>query len=236
MQKVESVHILGVRIDNVTFDEAIERALQVLKGKKQTFFTTPNPEICLRAHSDSKYRDILNKSELNTPDGTGLLKLCPTLKERVTGSDLSKKLIQLSKKHAYSIFFLGASEESNRKTAEYATQNGALIAGRSSGDPDDPQVLTQIVKAEPDLILIAYGATRQEEWIMQNLTSLPSIKLAIGIGGSFDFISGTRTRAPKWMQKLSLEWLFRLIQEPSRWRRIWNAVVIFPLTVFFYKD
>lgn len=239
--KNNSVQILGVRIDNVTFDEAIQKALKVLKGKERKYFTTPNPEITLAALKNKKYQDILNESELNIPDGTGLLfasrflkaigKSKTVLKERVTGTDMTIKLTQLSSTEGFSVFYLGASEESNTKTIEYAKQHGAHVAGGYTSDINSKECIDAINKAQPDLLFVALGFPRQETWISENLSKLSSVKLAIGIGGAFDFIAGTRKRAPHLLQKLGLEWVYRLIQEPKRIRRIFNAVIVFPVKV-----
>ena len=245
----QNLHILGICIDAVTFDQAVEKAITTLKGTDQKYFVTPNPEIVLKGHANEQYGKILNGSSLNIPDGTGLLfaakflklfgKSTITLPERVTGVDLTTKLIQLSHSENFSIFFLGASEESNQKTIEFAKKHNAHIAERYTGSPHDPEGIKLIQKSKPDLVFVAYGAPKQEQWIADNLSKCPSIKLAIGIGGSFDFIAGTRKRAPLLFQKLRIEWLYRLIQEPSRWKRIWNATIVFPFRVFmsqFYSQ
>lgn len=239
--KNQSIYILGTRVDAVTFAQATRKAVDILKGKAQYYFATPNPEITLAASKDGQYKDILNKSSLNIPDGMGLLyaakllklldKTDVTLKERVTGTDLAIKLIQLSKYENFSIFFLGASSESNGKTIEYAKKYGAKVAGGFTEDLDSTKCFKAINKAKPDLLLVALNFPRQEKWIAANLRKLPSVKLAIGIGGAFDFIAGTRKRAPRFLRALGLEWLYRLFQEPRRFRRIWNATIVFPIKV-----
>lgn len=241
--KNQSIHILGTRIDAVTFAEATEKAIEILKGKKQHYFTTPNPEITLAADKDGQYKDVLNKSSLNIPDGMGLLyaskflkklgKSDIQLKERVTGTDLAIKLIQLSKHENFSIFFLGASDESNAKTIEFAKKNGAKVAGGFTENLDSAKCFKTINKAKPDLLLVALNFPRQEKWISANINKLPSVKLAIGVGGAFDFISGTKKRAPRALRALGLEWLYRLILEPRRLGRIWNATIVFPIKVLF---
>lgn len=238
-----SLYILGTRIDAVTFAEATEKAIEILKGKKQHYFTTPNPEITLAASKDGHYRDVLNKSSLNIPDGIGLLyaakllkllgKTDVTLKERVTGTDLAIKLIQLSKNENFAIFFLGASSESNAKTIEFAKGHGAKVAGGFTEDINSEKCMEAINKVKPDLLLVALNFPRQEKWIAANLPKLPSVKLAIGVGGAFDFISQARMRAPLILRKLGLEWLYRLILEPRRLGRIWNATIVFPIKVLF---
>ncbi len=172
------------------------------------------------------------KSLINIPfSKKSIYKVIP---ERVTGVDLLEKLASKTTK---SIFLLGAAPgiaETTKKELEkkYESIN---IVGYHSGTPrkkDEKEIISMINKAKPKLLFIAYGAPKQEEWIHRNLKKLPSVKLAIGIGGSFDFISGKTKRAPLWMQKTGIEWIFRLIQEPSRISRIYNATIKFPLRVF----
>ena len=240
--KQDSIQILGTRVDSITFKQAIEKAISILKGKTQHYFVTPNPEIILEAEKNKKFQKVLNQSTLNTPDGAGLLfaarflklseKSNTTLPERVTGTDLTIKLIQLSKAKGFSIFFLGASEESNEKTVKFAKKHKARVAGNYTGKPNDPKCLELIKKTKPDLVFVAFGAPAQELWIAKNLSKCKSVKLMIGIGGAFDFIAGTRKRAPTLFQKLGIEWLYRLIQEPRRIKRIFNAVIVFPIKVF----
>lgn len=241
--KNQSIYILGTRIDAVTFVEATEKAVKILKGRKQHYFTTPNPEITLAASKDDHYRDVLNKSSLNIPDGMGLLyaskflkklgKSDIQLKERVTGTDLAIELIHLSKNENFSIFFLGASSESNAKTIKFAKGHGAKVAGGFTEDVNSGKCIKAINKVKPDLLLVALNFPRQEKWISANINKLPSVKLAIGVGGAFDFIAQARVRAPLILRKLGLEWLYRLIREPKRIKRIFNAVVVFPIKVLF---
>ncbi|MBT6069172.1 WecB/TagA/CpsF family glycosyltransferase [Candidatus Peregrinibacteria bacterium] len=240
-------YILGTRINAVTFDETIKLAVSILEDKtmsepqKKHYFTTPNPEILLKANKDNSYKEILNGSSLNIPDGTGLIfasyflkligKSNTALRHRVTGSDLTIELIKKSKEHGYGIFLLGASKESNKLTTEFALKTGAKVVGNYTGKPNDPLCAELIKKSKADLVLIAFGAPAQEFCAVRYLEECPDLKLAIGIGGSFDFIAGTRQRAPHLFQKLGIEWLYRLIQEPRRIKRIINAVIIFPALV-----
>ena len=243
MKTTSHISILGVRIDNVTFEETLVYALKCLKGKSSNYFTTPNPEITLLAQKNPAYQKILNASALNTPDGTGLIYASKLLKlfgkskiflrERVTGTDLTIELIKRSKTYGYKIFFFGASKESNAKTQEFARRYGAHIAGDySGGDMEDEKLITRINQSKADLVLVALGAPKQELWISKHLKECPHVKLMIGIGGAFDFIAEARVRAPSPLRRLGFEWLYRLIQEPRRIKRIANAVFVFPMKVF----
>ncbi len=155
--------------------------------------------------------------------------------ERVTGVDLMNSICKSSryKKHLR-IFLLGGNE----KIAEITKDNlekqfpGINIVGTYSGRAEEEKTaIENIKKSHANILFVAFGAPKQELWISKNLRSMPNVKVAIGVGGAFDFIAKLKKRAPKWMQKSGLEWLFRLIQEPKRIKRIYNATVRFPLTV-----
>ena len=162
------------------------------------------------------------------------------LKERVTGTDLLKKIVGLSEKKAWQIFLLGASPGIAKKVIQKFSKiyPKAKFAGHFAGSPeadDEDEICELINQAKPDILFVAYGSPKQEFWIHHNLFKLNSVKVAIGVGGAFDFYAGKLKRAPKWMQKIGLEWLFRLIRQPKRIFRIWNATVRFVGLVFKEK-
>lgn len=156
--------------------------------------------------------------------------------ERITGVDLMKSVCAVSKQHKFPIFLLGAKTGVAEKVKEileirYPKIN---IVGVFSGSPseyDFPAIQALIAETQPKILFVAYGAPNQELWISKHLHELKSVKIAMGVGGAFDFIAGVKKRAPKWMQKIGIEWLYRLIQEPSRLKRIWNAAIRFPIKV-----
>jgi len=167
---------------------------------------------------------------------------CKTiLPQRVTGVDSMKQICSYCEQKKYSIFLLGGRENVANKTKNVLETwfPHIRIVGTYAGHPfteDDEEILTRINAVKPQILFVAFGSPKQELWIRTYLAQMPSIKVAMGIGGAFDFISGTIKRAPLWMQKTGLEWLYRLFQEPKkRIPRIWNAVVIFPLQVLLYK-
>jgi len=261
MQK--EIKVLGVRLNNVTMQEAIDIIFTNIKKQKKGYICTPNPEIVLEANNNPKYKDILNQSILNIPDGIGILwaathisrknsklqallslplitispdKFKKVLRERVTGIDLVQKITQRAAKNNNKIFLLGAAPGIAEITAEnLKLKYGKLkIVGTFAGSPhkkDIKEILDLINKSEAEILFVAYGAPAQEIWISKNLNKLETVKIAVGIGGSFDFIAGKQKRAPKWMQKLGIEWLYRLIKQPSRWKRIYNATIKFPYRV-----
>lgn len=162
------------------------------------------------------------------------------LRERVTGADLVQKICEKVAKENINCFFLGASPGIAKKAAEILEEKypGLSINGTYSGSPREEEmneIIKRIDESDADILFVAYGAPAQELWIAKAIKKLKTVNIAIGIGGTFDFISGIRKRSPKWMQKLGLEWLYRLIQEPSRWKRIYNATIKFPIKVIFSK-
>lgn len=158
------------------------------------------------------------------------------LQERVTGADLVETICKKTTKENINFFFLGASPGVAKKAAEILEKKypGVSINETYAGSPKDEEmdeIIKMIDKNDTDILFVAYGAPAQEIWISKAMRKLKSVNIAIGIGGTFDFISGKRVRSPKWMQKLGLEWLYRLIQEPTRWKRIYNATIKFPMKV-----
>lgn len=158
------------------------------------------------------------------------------LGQRVTGVDLVQSLLKKAAHNDIRCFFLGAKPGIAQKAADKMEKKypGLSIVGTYAGSPapaEQKKIITIINKARPDILFVAYGAPSQEQWIAQALPSLTTVSVALGIGGTFDFIAGKRKRSPRWMQKIGLEWLYRLIQEPSRWKRIYNATIRFPYVV-----
>lgn len=153
--------------------------------------------------------------------------------ERVTGVDLMKSICSVSRRTKTPIFLLGAQPGIAAKTKEVLEEKypGITIVGTFPGTPffdDFPRIQSLLAETRPEILFVAYGSPSQELWIARHLHELRSVKIAMGVGGAFDFIAGVHKRAPQWMQKLGLEWLYRLIQEPARIKRIWNATVRFP--------
>jgi N-acetylglucosaminyldiphosphoundecaprenol N-acetyl-beta-D-mannosaminyltransferase len=269
MQK-EKIKIFGVKFDEIDFKEALNESLAYAQDSHQHFIATPNPEILLEARKNAKFKDILNSSSMNIPDGTGVLwaakymqisqksksKLVKitkwflsiisiaiypkyihnVLKERVTGVDLMEKICEAGAKKGLKIFLLGASIETGKKAKEVLEKKykSIKIVETFSGSPkekDENEIIKKINQHSPAILFVAYGAPAQELWIKRNIKHMPSVKLAMGVGGAFDLIAGGKKRAPKWARKIGIEWLFRLVQEPKRVRRIFNATIKFPIRI-----
>ncbi len=236
------MYILGVRIDNLSKTEALMKIERFLYSDKQNFLTTPNPEFLVAAKKDEEFKNILNKADLSLADGFGLMLAAKhqgePLKERITGSDLIWDIAKLANEKNKSIFLLGGKDNVAELTAEKLKQKfpglkiKAFGGGELSPKKENDEEIAEVNKFSPDILLVAMNFVNQEKWIYQNLSRMPSVKLAAGLGGTFDFISGKSKRAPKLMRQIGLEWLWRLILEPWRWKRICNAVFKFGWFVF----
>lgn len=234
------IDILGIKIDKITSAETINRIGSFLNSNNNHYIVTANPEIAVHAHKDREYRDIVNNADLVVPDGIGLLfasKILSrkeTLNERTQGIDLIYKIAKNFDNPAQKIkiFFLGSRGEGAKLAAQKIKKNfpNIEISGFFAGDASeegDRVAVSIINQSKPNILLIAYGAPKQEKWIARNLKKLPTVRLAIGVGGAFDMISGKITRAPIWMRNAGLEWLWRLAKEPTRIGRIYNATIKF---------
>lgn len=205
----------------------------VLKSDAR-WIVTANPEILLAAKRDKIYRDSLNHADLRMADGVGLTLVARfkghTL-HRVTGVDLAEAIVKTAKKIA---LIGGAGDTAKRALKNLGIKNGIALQGGTvnadgTGDAQNDEALHQLILEAPDVVLVAFGHPKQERWIAKNLPNLPSVRRIIGVGGAFDYWAGNTPRAPKWLRTIGLEWLFRLFHEPHRLKRIWNAVVVFPL-------
>jgi N-acetylglucosaminyldiphosphoundecaprenol N-acetyl-beta-D-mannosaminyltransferase len=237
------IRILDIPIDGVTRQEALDRVEEYLEKPGQRLITTPNPEMLVEAAKDARFREALQKADLAIPDGNGLLLAArmrgKRLPERVTGTDLVDDIAGLAARRGDKVFLLGAAPGVATEAAEALTKKypGLIVAGAESGgqvERDqagipmiDDHELVKLIRAEPDILFVAFGHGKQEEWILEHLSRLPTVRVAMGVGGAFDFIAGRVRRAPAFMRRLRLEWLWRLILQPRRLKRIWNAVFVF---------
>lgn len=222
------IDILGIKVSDVTGEEALARIEQFVTDGRPHLVTTVNPEFIVAAQTDAAFAQILNQADLNLADGQGLLwaarLLGVSLTERVTGVDTLVRLAELSARQGYAIYLLGAAEGVAEAAAQVLKSRfpGLRVVGTYAGSPapdEDDGIVERIRRADPQLLFVAYGAPRQEQWIVRNMPLL-QVPVAMGVGGAFDFISGKTPRAPAWVQRLGLEWLHRLAHQPWRWRRM----------------
>ena len=231
------IHLLGVPIDAVTKVKALDRMHAMLNAGGRHHVVTPNNEMLVAASRDPHFHAVLQRSALNLPDSTGLILMARLrgirIPERVTGTDTMQALCaSLSSDHP--VFLLGAAPGIAERAAEILKQHNSnlRIAGTYAGSPreeDAPEIIRCINGASPHILFVAYGAPAQDLWIDRHLKDLPTVRVAMGVGGAFDFIGGVQKRAPTWMCSIGLEWLWRMMREPSRLPRIFTAVVVFPL-------
>ena len=225
---VRSVDVLGVRVDDVTLSEALDICHACIRSGEPHRVVTPNAEFVMAARRDSAFRKMLNDSTLAIPDGAGLLlagRLLGTpLRQQVAGTDLADEMAGLCAREGYRLFLLGAAPGVADLAARRleARHPGLTVAGTLAGNANptaDDETRAQLRQAgRIDALLVAYGAQKQEAWIDRNQAAL-GIPLAIGVGGALDFFSGRVPRAPLLMRRAGLDWLFRLIVQPWRWRR-----------------
>jgi len=223
------VKLLNVPIDCLSMERSVERVSELIGAGRPRRVITLNPEILYRAVlSDHSLFDLINKADLVTADGEGIVwagRVAGTpFPERVTGIDLMLRLVERAATEGWKIYLLGAAPGVAEEAAEKLTRRfpGLQVAGTRHGyfKPDEEAGIAQAIKqTAPQLLFVALGAPAQEMWIDRHIEDIGPV-VAVGVGGSLDVISGRVARQPLWMQKLKIEWLGRLISEPSRWRRM----------------
>ena len=220
------IDVLSVNIDDVTSAEAVEAGMTMLREEKFHYVVTPNPEFILAAKKDDAFRTVLNKADLALPDGIGVVYaakiLGRPLKGRSPGVDFAQGLMEKLAQTGDKLFLLGAKPG----VAEQAAENlrkahpGLNICGTHDGYfKEDGPVIEAVKAAGADVIFVCLGAPKQELWMAQN-GPLTGARLAVGLGGCLDVFAGNVQRAPEAWQKAGLEWLYRLIKEPSRFGRM----------------
>jgi N-acetylglucosaminyldiphosphoundecaprenol N-acetyl-beta-D-mannosaminyltransferase len=212
----------------MTLDDAIMKIVSFVRSGSSHHVVTVNPEFIMTAQTDHAFRDVLNRASLALPDGSGVIWASRLLgrpfRERVTGVDTVEHLAIAAARNGLSLYLLGAAPGVAARAAEILVSRnpGLRIAGTYSGSPrpeEEREICARIAGSKPDILLVAYGSPLQDLWIARTQQTL-GIPVAIGVGGTFDFITGISVRAPRFMQKAGLEWLHRLGREPRRWKRM----------------
>jgi len=222
-----TVAVLGIPFHDVTMDETVALIEEQIREGGFHQVATANVDFLKNSMQDAELRNILCSCDMVVPDGMPVVWMSRLigrpLKERVSGIDLVERLADVSARRGYGIFLLGASESSSQRAAKVLRQRypELRIVGRYSPEPrpldkmDHEEILRRIEEAEPEILLVAFGNPKQEEWIAMHRDRL-RVPVCIGVGGSLDMLAGTMHRAPRWMQRNGLEWLHRTIQEPKR--------------------
>lgn len=220
------IDVMGVFFDNVTMEEALDKARAILEQGTPCYCVTPNPEIVYEAMHDEGFRSLLNGAAMVLPDGVGVLlgaKLLGTpLKEKVSGVDFAAALLPLLREMGKRLYLLGSKPGVAELAAEKLLERcpGLQICGMADGYfQDEAAVVAKINAAAPDVLFVCLGSPKQERFMQNHLGEIHAT-LMIGLGGSLDSFAGTVKRAPDWMIRLGLEWLYRLIREPRRFKRM----------------
>ena len=220
------IDVIGLKFDSMTMDEALSRAEALLRGDMAAYVVTPNAEIAYEALHDGQLREMLNGADLMLPDGAGVVlasKLLRTpVKQKVAGVDFAAGLLGILERNGQSLYLLGGKpgigELAAQKMLEAHPQ--LRIAGIADGYfQDEAPVIAKINASGADALFVCLGAPKQERFMVQHRQEL-HVHLMAGLGGSLDAFAGTVQRAPAWMIRLNLEWLYRLIREPKRFRRM----------------
>lgn len=224
---IKTTNILSIPVARLTRAEILQTVQQHLQqNTDQLFIVTANPEIIMLTKEQAHYKDAVLQADYVLPDGIGVMIgakiLGAPLPEKIPGYELVHELLSLSSQEGYSVFFYGAKEGIAEKAAHNAQMlyNGLQVAGVLDGYQfHGTDAAEHIEKTQPQIIFVAMGAPRQEQWIAAYKTRFPNAVL-IGVGGSFDVLSGAVKRAPKFWTSNNLEWLYRLITQPTRAKRM----------------
>lgn len=234
--------ILGIKIDDINKEKIIEVIISWLETNKKHYIVTPNPEIVMMAQKDKELKDIINQADLSIADGAGL-KIATDIDCITPGVELMEELINRSQNYGFTIGFLGGTDRVAEKCADCLLQkypklkisfvsDGGTInnKGESEGIYGIEYIVyspgRKVKKAlgnihnipQTDILFVAFGPPKQEKWVFKNINKLP-VKVVVVVGGSFDYLSQTVLRAPKFIRDLGFEWLFRLVLQPWRIKR-----------------
>ena len=239
--KDKKTTILGIAVDGVTMEEALDRLEAFVHDRQPRLVATANAEMVMVAQDDPELFSILNSADLVLADGAGVVwaakKLGSGVPERVAGYDLTQELLRRAAIAKHRIYWLGAAPGVAETAARRASElyPGIITTGIHDGFffSEDPSIIRNIHEAKPDILLCALGVPKQEKWLDAHLKEL-GVPVSIGVGGTFDVMAGVMKRAPLWMQKAKLEWLFRGLLQPKRAGRL-LALPRFVLKVHAYK-
>ena len=241
----ERVRILGIDIDNIDIEEAGSLTKELVDGSNKSckMVFAPNTEFIMMAQKDKEFYDILRQADLATPDSVGVMiggKMLKTpFKRRIPGQEYFRKVLEVGEKEGWTFYFLGGKGDVPKLASENVKKiyPNLKIVGASEGffkERSEEEIIKEINDLKPNILFVAMGAPLQEKWIYNHRNEL-KVDLAAGQGGTFDYEAGKVKRAPKIMQKLGIEWLWRLILQPYR---IFRMVVlpIYLMKITFTKD
>lgn len=238
------IRVINQELDNLEMKEVLTAIGRAISNRKATSIATVNPEFMVESVRDKRFAKVLADFDLKIVDGVGITILSAIFgakfKQRITGADLTRSIINIANNNRYKIVTIGSSDNSafnacRKLRNDYPSLQIDCIGG---GVIDPHHIKTDIIDklraAKPDILLVGLGAPKQEFFI-ENIQKIICIPVAIGVGGTIDFISGTAHRAPGWLRSIGLEWLWRLVTQPRRLGRIFTATVVFPIYYLRWK-
>jgi len=243
MKKAETIKIMGIDVDKVTKAEALAIFSELIESEGCSQIITLNPEMIIEAQTNEEFRELLKRAELRFPDGIGLVYaskiIREPLSERVTGIDFARSALEMIAQRDMSAYFFGAKPGIAELAAENIAKEipGLKVAGARDGyfkPEEEDAIIDEINASGAELLLLGLGAPKQEMFVDRYKDRL-GCRVAVGIGGSFDVWSGTLKRAPEFFIDHNVEWLYRLLQEPSRINRI-SKLPFFLVRVAGYKE
>lgn len=219
--------LLGVPFTTQTKAEVLSTIQKWINSKNDSpkLVFTPNPEMLVLASENDEFKKVLNQSDLNIPDGWGVVRASKgKLKERISGSDLTNDLLDLANKHKWRVFLFGGLPGVASKARRKILDSRASIIIKAESGPAsfetlatsyNDKIIRKINDFKPDLLFVGFGQMIQEKWLLENKNKL-KVKVGLGVGGTIDYLAGTKKRAPKMVQSFHLEWLWRLLIQPTR--------------------
>lgn len=214
--------ILGFDVTTYNVQELLNNIFEDYKNSEQLFIVNINPEIAVTNYKNEEFKKQLNEQKYQIPDGSGITwaskKKKGNIKERITGIDLMMRICEKSQEHSSKIYLYGGAEGIAKKAKEELEKQfpNIKIVGTENGYSKEEKVLENLKNTPIDILFVGLGSPKQEKFILKYKEELKKIKILMPVGGSFDVISKSKKRAPEWMQKCGLEWLYRTIQEPNR--------------------
>lgn len=237
------VDVLGIGFDRVDLSGAVATLLERTRHDRRTVVITANPEFVMLARRDADLRHIAADADLVVPDGTGVLLASRLLGDGLPGRAPGRLIVDALAARAaplgLTFYLLGAAPGVAERAGERLRERhaGLVVAGARAGSPDpaaDDETVAVVAAAAPQVLLVAYGMPAQERWISRNIARLPSVRVAMGVGGVLDQLAGVRPVPPRAVHAAGLEWLWRLAFEPRRWRRQ-RALPLFALLVLMRR-
>lgn len=219
---MEKEQILGFNVITYNSQELINNIFKDYEKNEQLFIVNINPEIAVSNYKNERIKRALNMQKYQIPDGSGIVwaskKKKGKIKERITGIDLMLDICEEAQNYSSNIFLYGATDEVIQNTKKELEKEypQIKIIGTNNGYEDEEKVVQDLKTMQIDILFVGLGSPKQEEFILKYKEELKNIKILMPVGGSFDVISGEKKRAPKWIIKCNLEWLYRLFQEPKR--------------------